>query len=147
MGGESGIRGETSVRRGPSLKVVLYKESKGLVTNYGEGELQNGRGGIKGGHVKFCPYEKGGRQGFSHAEGGGGGHNKFWGSFYVVAQSFSHIEGRVQKDPTLKGGGVKSFKLSGGGGGAKRFRPAIFPFCSPPLPVINDQSLSLQIQV
>ena len=29
---------------------------KGLVTNYGEGGLQNGRGG----HVKFYPYEKGG---------------------------------------------------------------------------------------
>ena len=26
-------------------------------------------------------------------EKGGGGHNKFWGSFYAVALSFSHIEG------------------------------------------------------
>ena len=44
---------------------------KGLVTNYGEGG-----GGYKtgGGHVKLYPYEKGGRKGFSHAEGG---HNKF----------------------------------------------------------------------
>ena len=34
---------------------------KGLVTNYGEGGgLQNGRGG----HVKFYPYEKGGRKKF-----------------------------------------------------------------------------------
>ena len=33
---------------------------KGLVTNYGEGGLQNGRGG----HVKFYPYEKGGREKF-----------------------------------------------------------------------------------
>ena len=34
---------------------------KGLVTNYGEvGGLQNGRGG----HVKFNPYEKGGRKKF-----------------------------------------------------------------------------------
>ena len=46
-----------------------------------EGGLQNGRGG----HVKFYPYEKGGGGGksFSHAEGGG--HKKFWGSFYAVA--------------------------------------------------------------
>ena len=36
--------------------------AKGLVTNYGEGGLQNGRGG--GGHVKFYPYEKGGRKKF-----------------------------------------------------------------------------------
>ena len=31
--------------------------NKRLVTNYGEGELKNMRGG---GHVKFYPYEKGG---------------------------------------------------------------------------------------
>ena len=44
--------------------------SKGLVTkNYGEGGLQNGRGG----QVKFCPYVKGGGgKCFRHAEGGGG---------------------------------------------------------------------------
>ena len=26
-----------------------------------------------------------GGQNFSHAEGGGGGHKRFWGSFYAVA--------------------------------------------------------------
>ena len=37
------------------------------------------------GHVKFYPYKKGGGAGksFSHAEGGG--HKKFWSSFYAVA--------------------------------------------------------------
>ena len=35
--------------------------NKGLVTNYGEGGLQNGRGG---GDVKFYPYEKGGQKKF-----------------------------------------------------------------------------------
>ena len=35
-------------------------KTKGLVTNYGKGGLQNGRGG----HVKFYPYEKGGRKKF-----------------------------------------------------------------------------------
>ena len=34
--------------------------AKGVVTNYGRGGLQNGRGG----HVKFYPYEKGGRKKF-----------------------------------------------------------------------------------
>ena len=29
----------------------------------------------------------------------------------------------------------------GGGGGTKSMEPAIFPFCKPPLPVINDRSL------
>ena len=43
---------------------------KGLVTNYGEGRLQNGRGHVKRG---------GGGKGFSHAERGGGGRtNNFW---------------------------------------------------------------------
>ena len=35
--------------------------------------------------MKFYPYKKGGggKNSFSHAEGGG--HKKFWGSFYAVA--------------------------------------------------------------
>ena len=43
--------------------------------------------------MKFYLYEKWGRKSFSHA-GGEGGHNKFWGSFYAVASSCSHIEKR-----------------------------------------------------
>ena len=41
----------------------------------------------------FTPTERGGGDGksFSHAEGQGGGANKFRGSFYAVAWSFSHI--------------------------------------------------------
>ena len=39
--------------------------------------------------MKFYPYEKrgwgGGEESFSYAEWGGGGHRKFWGSFYVIA--------------------------------------------------------------
>ena len=38
--------------------------------------------------MNFNPYEKVGRGGgasFSHAEGGGGGSNMSWGSFYVIA--------------------------------------------------------------
>ena len=59
----------------------LIVTTKGLVTNYGEGGgLQNGRGG----HVKFCPYEKGGgaEKVLAMLKGG---HKKFWGHFYVVA--------------------------------------------------------------
>ena len=44
---------------------------KGLVTNYRECGAKNGKGGGGGMHVKFYPYEKGGRTSFSHAEGGG----------------------------------------------------------------------------
>ena len=47
--------------------------NKGLVTNYGEGGLQNGRGG----HVKFDPYKKGEEKVLAML--------KFRGSFYVVA--------------------------------------------------------------
>ena len=39
---------------------------------------------VGGRHVKLYPYENGGRKGFTHVEGGGG-HNKFWDSFYVIA--------------------------------------------------------------
>ena len=41
--------------------ILFFSLAKGLVTYYGEGGgLQNG----KGGHVKFYPYEKGGRKKF-----------------------------------------------------------------------------------
>ena len=36
------------------------------IYNYGEGGLQNERGG----HVKFYPYEKGDGKSLNHAEGG-----------------------------------------------------------------------------
>ena len=39
------------------LQCVIFRTaSKGLVTNYGKGGVQNGREG----HVKFYPYENGG---------------------------------------------------------------------------------------
>ena len=56
-----------------------------------------------------------------------GGHNKFWGSFSVVARSFSYIEGGG-------GAGRKKFSIFKRGmqnvlpcleGGAKCFGPAI----------------------
>ena len=50
-----------------------------MVTNYGEGGLQNGRGG---GHVKFYPYEKGGAEKVLAILKGGA--QKFWGRFYAV---------------------------------------------------------------
>ena len=59
---------------------------KGLVTNYREGGLQNGRGG----HVKFYPYEK------------GGGAEKVLGM----------LKGGHKKFPLFKRGGAKSFTLS-----------------------------------
>ena len=53
---------------------------KGLVTSYGEGRSTNGRGG---GAREVLPLRKRGcGKSFSHAEGG---HQYFWGSFYVVA--------------------------------------------------------------
>ena len=47
--------------------------------------LITGRGGYKtgGGGACFTPTKRGGGKSFSHAEGGG--HDKFWGSFYAVA--------------------------------------------------------------
>ena len=44
------------------------KYDKGLVTNYGQGWLQNGRGG----HVKFYLYEKGGGEVLTMLKGGWG---------------------------------------------------------------------------
>ena len=53
----------------------LPNNYKGLVTNYGEGGLQNGRGGGYkmggGGMLSFTPTKRRGGKSFSHAEGGG----------------------------------------------------------------------------
>ena len=49
----------------------------------------------------------------------GGGHTKCWGSFYVVARSFSHIEGGV-------GGQQKVLPCIEGGGGTNSVGPAIY---------------------
>ena len=59
------------------------------ITNYGEG----GRDKTGGGCVKNVLVMLKGR------------HNKFWGSFYSVAWSFSRIEGGRKKFPLFKRGG------------------------------------------
>ena len=48
----------------------------------------------------------------------GGGHNKFWGSFYAVAIL---NKGSAKSFPCLSG------SWGGGGGGRKRFRTSNFP--------------------
>ena len=75
-----------------------------------------------------------------------GRHKKFWGSFYAVAYSFSHIEvwgeGGRKKFPFFKRGGGRARTvlpcLEGGGGGVSDPR---FSHFVAPRPVINDQSL------
>ena len=47
----------------------------------------------------------------------------------------------------LKGGGAQKVVPCLEGGGAKSFGPVIFPFCSPFLPVINDQSLGVLLVI
>ena len=51
-----------------------------LITGRGGG-LQNGRGGAR----EVLPQGKGGAEKVLAMLKGGGGHNKFWGIFYVVA--------------------------------------------------------------
>ena len=51
------------------------------------------------------------------------------------------MEGGRKKFPPFKIEAQKVLPCLEGGGGAKSFGPAIFPFCSPPIPIINDQSL------
>ena len=69
-----------------------------------------------------------------------GGHNKFLGSVYAEARSFSYTDGGGGEIPTFKRGGARSFALSWGGV-QKVPDPQIFHFVAPPLPTINDQSL------
>ena len=66
-----------------------------------------------GGAREVLPLQKGGAEKVLAMLKGG--HKMFWGSFYAVALSFSHIEGEGgrEKFPLLKrGGGAKSLTLS-----------------------------------
>ena len=49
--------------------------------------------------------------------------------------------GWAKSSHSLKEGAQKVLPYVEGGGGAKCYRPVIFRFCCPPLPVINDKSL------
>ena len=67
-----------------------------------------------------------------------GGHNKFWGSFYVVARRFSHIVGGGgggrEKFPLFKRGvgAQKVLPCLGGGGAQKVSDPRFSHFVVPP---------------
>ena len=51
----------------------------------------------------------------------------------VGGKGFSHIVGGAEKFPLFKrGGGAQKVLPCLEGGGTQSFRPAIFPFCSPP---------------
>ena len=80
--------------------------------------------------MKFYPYEKGGAEKVL-AILEGGGHNKFWGSFY----SFSHIVGGHEKFPLFKRGTRKVLPCLGGGGEARKVSdPRFSHFVAPPPP-------------
>ena len=75
----------------------------------------------------------------NYGEGGGatkreGGHVKFY--------PYEKGGGGAESFHPLKGGREKFYPVLRGG--AKSFGPVIFPFCSPLLPVINDQSLNVK---
>ena len=96
-----------------------------LITGRGGGYKTGGGGG--GGTWTLTPTKRGGGggKGLSHAEGG---HKKFWGSFYAVAWSFSHIVGGGAKSVhSLKGGGARKVLPCLEGWGRKKFRTRDFP--------------------
>ena len=99
-----------------SSLAVLQLRTEGLVTNYGEGEATKREGEAR----EVLPLRK-----------GGGGAEK----------DLAMLKGGHKRLKPYCRGGVKCFHslkvlpcLEGGGGGAKSFGPAIFPFCSSPPP-------------
>ena len=77
---------------------------------------------------------KGGGKSLSHAEGGGGGHNKFWGSFYAVAQSHINEGGAKRFHSSKGGGGQQVLPCLEGGGAQKVSDPRLSHFVAPPPP-------------
>ena len=65
-----------------------------------------------------------------------GGHQKFWGSFYMVAWSFSHIEGGGGAKMSILYKGVQQVLpyFDGGGGRKKASDLRFFHFVGPPPP-------------
>ena len=106
---------------------------KGLVTNYREG--RGYKTGWGGGAREVLPLQKGeAEKVWAMLKGG---HKKFRGSFYAVAWSFIHIVGGGGREqfPVFKRGGVKTFTLSWGGGGAQKVSdPQFSHFVAPPSP-------------
>ena len=99
------------------LNVIKQKLGKEPVINYREwAGYKTVAGGWGKRQVKLYPYKKKGegRKMFKAYWKGGGGHNKFCGSFNFG--HFCHAEGRQTVLPCLKGGG-----------GCKYFRTRYFP--------------------
>ena len=72
------------------MRVVIYANKR-------DWSLITGRGGYK--TLSFTPMKREMEKVVAMMKGG---HKKFWGSFYAVARSFSHIEGGgVQKVSTV----------------------------------------------
>ena len=64
-----------------------------------------------------------------------GGHKKFWGSFYAVALSFSHIVGGGrEKFPLFKRGGARKVLPCLEGGAQKVSDTRFSHFVAPPSP-------------
>ena len=78
--------------------VFLLETTKGLVTNYREGGLQNGRGGAN----EVLLLRKGGGGAEKVLAMLKGGHKQFRGSFYYIvggggSESFHSLKGGAQK--------------------------------------------------
>ena len=63
--------------------------------------------------MKFYPFKKRGAEELLAMLKGG--HKKFWGSFYPVVRSFSHIEGGRKMFPLFKKGPQKVLPCLDGG--------------------------------
>ena len=103
-----------------------------LITGWGWGYKMGG-----GRACEVLPLQNEGAEKVLAMLRGGGGHKKFWGSFYAVASSCSHIEGGHKKFPLFKREKVLSC-LEGGGGGAQQVSDMRFShLVAPPPPPYN----------
>ena len=107
----------------------MNESSKGLVSYYGEGGLQN----ESGGYVKFYPYVKGGPEKALAMLKLGTGAQQVLGQLLrsSLRSKFSHIEGgaRGRKSfNSLKRGAQRFYPFLLGS--AKSFGPVNFRFCS-----------------
>ena len=135
------IRQETGNSALQMVALVDGGKEQSLVMGSGGGATKWYRGG--GDKWSFTSTKKRGVEKVLAMLKGGGGTTSFG---VILTSEFAVLVIQKvggQKGSTLWKGKTTGLTLCWGGGGTNKFKPAIFPFCSPPssLPVVNDQSL------
>ena len=130
------------MKRVASVEKEFAVRDWSLITGRGGGGYKTGEGG----YVKFYPYEMGGgaETVLAMLKGGTTSFEVVFNTEACLAIMMGGGGGRKKFPPFKRGGRKKFYPVLRGGGAQKVSDPRFSHFVAPPpLPVINDQSLSI----